>query len=51
MSTVLVDSLMSLMAATNERKHAAVTDGVLQAIGQQPASFDDWARRHAAAFV
>jgi hypothetical protein len=39
MSPVLLQALMSLMA-----------DGVFQATGRHPASFDDWARRNAGAF-
>jgi (4-alkanoyl-5-oxo-2,5-dihydrofuran-3-yl)methyl phosphate reductase len=50
MSTVLADALVSLMRATKDGKLDAVADGVLRATGRPPASFDDWARRHATAF-
>jgi (4-alkanoyl-5-oxo-2,5-dihydrofuran-3-yl)methyl phosphate reductase len=50
MPSVLVDALMSLMAATKAGKLDAVSDGVQQVLARPPANFDDWSKRHAAAF-
>jgi uncharacterized protein YbjT (DUF2867 family) len=47
---VLVDALLELLAATKAGKLDVVTDGVFKATGRKAATFDDWARRHAAAF-
>jgi uncharacterized protein YbjT (DUF2867 family) len=49
--TVLVDALMELLAVTKAGKLDAVSDGVYKAIGRKPATFDDWAKRNAAAFL
>lgn len=47
---VLVDALVELMAATKAGKLDVVTDGVAKVTGRNATTFDDWARRNAAAF-
>ena len=49
--TVLVDALMELLAVTKAGKLDTVSDGVYKATGRKPATFDDWAKRNAAAFL
>jgi len=50
MPAPLVDALLGILAATKTGKYDTVTDGVLKATGRRPRTFDDWARRNAAAF-
>jgi uncharacterized protein YbjT (DUF2867 family) len=46
-----VDALIDLLAVMKAGYTDMVTDGVEQALGRKPGSFEDWARRHVAAFT
>jgi uncharacterized protein YbjT (DUF2867 family) len=50
MPAVYVDALLDLLAAMKASKMATVTDTVQKLLGRKPATFADWAQRHAAAF-
>jgi hypothetical protein len=45
-----VDALLNLLAAMKVDKTAQVTDTVQTLLGRKAGTFQDWARRHAAAF-
>lgn len=45
-----VDALLDLLAAMKAGAADAVTPTVKQVLGRAPATFEEWARRHAAAF-
>jgi uncharacterized protein YbjT (DUF2867 family) len=47
---VLIAALLDLMATIKSRKLEVVADGVRKATGRDPRSFDEWLRRHVAAF-
>lgn len=47
---VYVDALLDLLVAMKAGRTAAVTDTVQKVLGRKPATFEDWARRNAAAF-
>jgi uncharacterized protein YbjT (DUF2867 family) len=47
---VYVDALLNLLAAMKVDKTAQVTDTVQTLLGRKAGTFQDWARRHAAAF-
>ena len=47
---VYVDALLNLLAAMKVGKTAQVTDTVQTLLGRKAGTFQDWARRHAAAF-
>ncbi|QSQ21078.1 SDR family oxidoreductase [Pyxidicoccus parkwayensis] len=47
---VYVDALMDLLANMKAGQTAVVTDTVRKVLGREPGTFEDWARRHAAAF-
>ena len=50
MPPAYVDALLELLAAMKAGKTDAVTNTVEQVLGRKPATFESWARRHAAAF-
>ncbi|MFP2905256.1 SDR family oxidoreductase [Pyxidicoccus sp. 3LFB2] len=45
-----VDALLDLLAAMKAGKTATVTDTVQTLLGRKAGTFEDWAKRHAAAF-
>ena len=47
---VYVDALLDLLASMKAGKEAEVTDGVQKVLGRKPHTFEEWARRNAAAF-
>ncbi|WP_164011362.1 SDR family oxidoreductase [Pyxidicoccus trucidator] len=50
MPPVYVDALLDLLAAMKAGRTARVTDTVPKLLGRKAGTFEDWARRHAAAF-